>query len=79
MNQEQVWHEFMALPPDGQQQVADFIASLRSRMAQSEREMPSTNLRDEPFIGIWQTRDDLLDSSAWVRNTREQEWVQRHD
>jgi hypothetical protein len=31
MHQEQVWQEFMALPPVAQQEVRDFIAFLRTR------------------------------------------------
>jgi hypothetical protein len=30
-------------------------------------------LRDEPFIGCWAGRDDLADSTAWVRRTRQRD------
>ncbi len=32
------------------------------------------NLTDEPFVGMWHDREDLADSSAWVRQTRQNEW-----
>ncbi len=32
------------------------------------------SLQEEPFIGMWQDREDLVDSSAWVRQRRRQEW-----
>lgn len=35
-------------------------------------------LRTEPFIGMWQDREDLADSTGWVRSIRQQHWVSRH-
>ncbi len=34
-----------------------------------------SNLTDEPFIGMWQDREDMQDSSQWVRHLRQQEWM----
>jgi hypothetical protein len=39
---------------------------------------PYGSLREEPFIGMWQDREDLADSSAWVRTVRQQHWTGRH-
>ncbi|MDY6805880.1 MAG: hypothetical protein SXA11_19035 [Cyanobacteriota bacterium] len=33
-----------------------------------------TPLKEEPFIGMWSDRQDLEDSSQWVKNLREREW-----
>lgn len=82
MNQEKIWREFAALPPEAQQLVVDFIAFLRIRYKQansSKKVKPAGNLTDEAFIGIWRDRTDMQDSSAWVRNVREREWVRTHD
>jgi hypothetical protein len=76
MNQEQVLHEFAALPLEAQKQVVDFIAFLRTRYRQarySHKAKPSS-LADEAFIGVWQDREDMLNSSAWVRGIRVREW-----
>ncbi len=77
MNREQVWRDFEALPPHAQQQVADFIAFLRARTNETSSRVPrsANHLADEPFIGMWQDRDDLSDSSAWVRQLRREEWT----
>jgi hypothetical protein len=77
MNQENLWRELAALPPEAQQSVADFIAFLRTRYASSPaRKKPKvTNLADEPFIGLWRNRPEMDDSHAWVRGLREQEWM----
>ena len=81
MNQEQVWREFAALPPQAQQQVADFIAFLSTRFTEASTRSPDspTNLADEPFVGLWRDRDDLVDSRKWVREVREREWAKAHD
>ena len=62
-----------ALPDAAQREVADLIAALEARHAAARSPSP-TALRDEPFIGCWAGRDDLVDSTTWVRRTRQQEW-----
>lgn len=80
MNQETLWRQYAALPSDAQRQVTDFIAFLaaRYRVAPAARQAHATNLPDAPIIGMWADRDDLADSSAWVRSVRECEWDRRH-
>ena len=80
MKGEKVWREYTALPPELQKQVADFITMLRTRNAPScaGRTVKRTKLADEPFIGMWRNREDMQDSRAWVRRTRQTEWMSRH-
>jgi len=79
MRQERVWREYSALPPELQKQVADFIAFLRTRYAplRVSKTAKRTKLADEPFIGMWHDREDMRDSSAWVRRIRQSEWKSR--
>ena len=37
-------------------------------------EIEQSNLEDEPFVGMWKDREDMKDSSQWVRQVRQQEW-----
>ena len=60
------------LPEAAQREVEALIAELERRQRTSTEERCA--LRDEPFAGIWKGRDDLADSSAWVRHTRQTEW-----
>ncbi len=55
--------------------MADFVAFLKTRY-RTEPATPKSKrkLADEPFIGMWRDRDDLRDSSAWVRELRRHEW-----
>ena len=38
-------------------------------------EIDQSNLQDEPFVGMWKEREDMEDSSQWVRQIRQQEWT----
>jgi len=59
MNQEKVWQNFINLPPEAQRQVVDFIVFLRTRYAPSRRRRTAkpTKLANEPFIGMWRSRE----------------------
>jgi hypothetical protein len=65
-----------SLPPEAQKQVSDFVAFLKTRYSsqQRARKAKRTRLADEPFIGMWRDRDDMRDSTAWVRRLRVSEW-----
>ncbi len=72
MKQDKIWRDFSALPPELQQQVADFIAFLQTRYSpSSSRKTPNrTPLEKEKFIGMWRDRKDMKDSTVWVRRLR---------
>jgi hypothetical protein len=73
MNGEQMLNEFNALPPVAQKEVLDFIAFLRQRYAVAPAPtLPP--LKEEPFVGMWQNRSEMVDSRQWVKKLREQEW-----
>lgn len=76
MEYQDIWQQFTTLPPDAQALVADFITFLKQRHNQSQSiEQPKQrDLRADPFIGLWQNREDMQDSTQWVRNTRSSEW-----
>ena len=68
--------EMASLPMEAQKQVIDFIAFLKTRYptAQVVPKTKRVRLSDEPFIGMWQGREDMRDSTAWVRSLRRREW-----
>ncbi len=74
--QEQVRHEFAALPLEAQKQVIDFITSLQMRYKQVRYSQKAklTSLADEAFIGVWRDREDMSNSRAWIRGIRVREW-----
>ena len=76
MEQEKIINDISNLPPEAQQQIADFVAFLRARYKRplKQKQNRRTDLVNEPFIGIWKDREDMKDSSAWLRNIRETQW-----
>jgi len=76
MESGKIAREIASLPPEAQKQVADFVAFLRARYgtASSHRQAKPTPLADEPFVGMWRDRQEMQDSTAWVRELRKREW-----
>jgi hypothetical protein len=76
MDLEKIWRQLEALPPEAQRQAADFIAFLyaRSQSSRLPQRARKSKLAQEPFVGLWEDREDLRDSTAWVRGVREREW-----
>jgi hypothetical protein len=76
MENPNIVQDITSLPPEAQRQVIDFIAFLKTRY----RPLPQAakpkrlKLADEPFIGMWRNRDDMQDSTLWVRHLRHSGW-----
>jgi hypothetical protein len=82
MTQQELLNEFLALPSEAQRQVIDFIAFLRQKYTVVDPASGSqgVDLLNDSFIGMWRVgvarrrhRQDLADSTAWVRSVRENE------
>ena len=76
MDQNNVISEFDSLPPEAQRQVMDFIAFLQTRYQPTTKKRVKTevSIADENFVGIWRKREEMKDSSVWVRGIRSTEW-----
>ena len=71
MNMKAIVKELETLPPEAQQEVADFIAFLRTRVvAPAGPAVRKGRLKDHPFCGLWKDRKDITDSVAYVRELR---------
>jgi hypothetical protein len=77
MEQQKLLQELAALPPEGRRQVERLVLLLKRRYAQasSRGKAKRSPLRDEKFVGMWKDREDLKDSSEWVRSIRKSEWM----
>jgi hypothetical protein len=77
MEQQKFLQELAALPPEGRRQVERLVRLLKKRYARSSSrgKAKRSPLRDEKFVGMWKDREDLKDSSAWVRSIRKSEWM----
>jgi len=76
MNQTRILDDFNALPAEAQELVAALV-SLLSReyhLPQASHDIRTTGLTDDEFIGLWKDREDMLDSSQYIRLLRKNEW-----
>ena len=75
MTNEEILREIDSLPLEAQRQIEDFISFLRERYKGAPpKTAPTSDLETEPFVGMWRDREDMQDSSAWVRKLRETHW-----
>ena len=76
MDLEEICRQLAALPPEGQRRVAEFIMLLQGHANRPprSRRLSKLKLSEEPFIGLWEGREDLRDSTTWVRDLRRREW-----
>ncbi len=65
-----------SLSAEARRQVVDYVTLLKKQheLVRRPTKQNGPNLSRPHFIGMWRDRDDLKDSSAWVRKTRQQEW-----
>jgi hypothetical protein len=74
MEQDKIYKDISNLPPEARRQVFDFISFLKSRYKRPQKKVMRNNIINDPFIGIWKDREDMKDSSRWLRNVRNSEW-----
>jgi hypothetical protein len=76
LNTNQVAREIASLPLEAQTQVRDFVLFLRTRYAphSPSQKMSLPSFFDEPFVGMWEEREDMPESTDWVRTLRKQNW-----
>jgi hypothetical protein len=60
MDQATLWQQFSALPEESRQRILDLMAVLSKRRRPLGKKVQG-DLTEEPFIGIWDHRDDLAD------------------
>lgn len=72
---EQLRDDISALPEPAQQLVVDFVAFLKQRYIHEQPSPPHPlDLESEPFVGMWSDRPEIQNSTAWVRQVRQQHW-----
>lgn len=71
--EESIIEKLRELPLEKQQEILDFTDFLVQKV-QAERHTAAVNWQADPCIGMWKDRSDIQDSTAWVRQLRQQEW-----
>lgn len=71
MNTAQLLNDIEQLPPEAQHQIEDFISLIKARYQSATK----AKLSEEEFVSMWRDRPEMQDSTQWVRNTRQSEWL----
>lgn len=72
---DQLRDDISTLPTTAQRLVIDFVAFLKQRYSPSQTTTHQPlDLENEPFVGMWSDRPEMQDSTAWVRQIRQQHW-----
>jgi hypothetical protein len=76
MTQQELLSEILSLPTEGRRLVENLVISLKQKSppAPPSETTPALDPSCNPFIGMWKDREDLADSSKWVREVRRREW-----
>lgn len=76
MSESTVSNKFDELPPDAKKQAQDFVDFLYQRYVRSKekKKTPPTSISDSSFFGMWKDREDMKDSTEWVRKVRKSQW-----
>jgi len=78
MSKRSVLDKFDELPPEAQKEANDFVQFLYDRYVKSRSDKPSREpISESSFIGMWKDREDLADSTKWVRQQRKTQWRSR--
>ncbi len=72
---EKLQEDIANLPEEAQELLSDFVAFLKQRSQSLPSAKPQPlNLKNEPFVGMWSDREEMKDSTAWVKQVRQQHW-----
>jgi hypothetical protein len=62
--------QIQQLPPEAQQEAEEFVDFLSKKYFQRNESSEKKSILDSPFRGMWKDREDMKDSTQWVRNIR---------
>jgi hypothetical protein len=72
MDKSEILHDFEELPPSANGRWRTL--SLSCGTSRPPKQKNGKPLCNESFGGIWRNREDMADSSQWVRKIRGEEW-----
>ncbi|MDZ7773192.1 MAG: DUF2281 domain-containing protein [Balneolaceae bacterium] len=77
MSEKELIEQLKKLPSEAQKEAADFVEFLSQKYLQGEKEPASsdTSILESSFRGMWKDREDMQDSTRWVRNIRKSRWA----
>lgn len=75
MTNEELLREIASLPSEEKRKIEDYVAYLlKHRNRSPESGAKKRDLRSEAFVGMWADREEMVDSTNWVRKLRKTQW-----
>lgn len=78
MSEKELIKKLKGLPAGAQQEAADFVEFLSKKYIHQPEEPSSPmekSILESSFRGMWKDREDLQDSTKWVRELRKSRWA----
>lgn len=79
MSEKELIKQIRKLPCKAQQEAADFVEFLSKKYVKQSTETNSSqekSILESPFRGMWKDREDMQDSTKWVRELRKSRWAE---
>jgi hypothetical protein len=79
MSEKELIKQIRKLPSKAQQEAADFVEFLSKKYVKQSTETNSSqekSILESPFRGMWKDREDMQDSTKWVRELRKSRWAE---
>jgi len=73
MSEKELIKQIKKLPSEAQQEAADFVDYLSQKYIQQPVDSSSSkkkSIHESSFRGMWKDREDMQDSTKWVRELR---------
>jgi len=78
MSEKELIKRIKKLPSEAQQEAADFVEYLSKKYIQQPIDSSSSkkkSILESSFRGMWKDREDMQDSTKWVRELRKSRWA----
>ena len=63
------------LPPSARKEAENFLRYLYDQhVTSAPKKTANTSVTESPFVGMWKDREDLQDSTSWVKEQRKSQW-----
>lgn len=78
MSEKELIKRIKKLPSEAQKEAADFVEFLSQKYIQQPLDSSSSkkqSILESSFRGMWKDREDMQDSTKWVRELRKSRWA----
>ena len=70
MAEKEIIEQLKGLPSNAQDEVAAFVEHLYKKYSVLKQSQSNRSILDSSFRGMWRHREEMQDSTEWVRNIR---------